>query len=713
MNINEWLVSSSYLQSQDDRVWQREGYESIDYSDGDQLEEGLLATLRAADDVSVFSPELAAACVSWHSRYHFSAERANLLRPFASYLQPGKTVLEIGAGCGAVTRYLGESGATVLALEGSLRRARIARERTRELDNVVVMAERFQDFAPGRRFDVVTLIGVLEYASLFSQASRPALHMLEVARGMLVPGGRLILAIENKLGLKYMAGVPEDHLGQPMVGLEDRYPAIGARTYGRHELNALLREAGFARARFSVPLPDYKLPSSVLTERGATVERETFDAGTLLSQAVRRDPQLTPTTFNLQRTWPVVADNQLTLDLANSFLIEAVEGADALIEETALAYHYSTQRLAPYVRETCFELDLNSAAVLVHSRALMPQLSAGKGDVRQQVQEHSDYVRGRLLIDDIRDVLSQPKWKLDSLTDAIRRYLHALEQALREQGHAVILDNVDAILPDDFTDATPSNLVQSADGRIVYFDREWITPRPTLGWLLLRSLLFAYGGTVVAPMADSGDISVRGLLLDVFAHLFGAVEGNAFEHWIRRELAFQRQVTGKDQSEAISGMLDALVPRADIYVPEQESSPMEQGFASLQHSLNLAAQHGINTYALISDVRTALQESFGKAEPALERVEAIMMQLAEGQAALHERLVGTDDRLEDSIRHWSAEQSAVAEQLQESLRAEQRQETVRALEVKVEAMAATQTDLIAAYQDMLQRLQKRPWWKFW
>ena len=57
------------------------------------------------------------------------------------------------------------------------------------------------------------LIGVLEYAGVFSDGYEPALKMLKKARSMLNPNGRLFIAIENQLGLKYFAGVPEDHIG--------------------------------------------------------------------------------------------------------------------------------------------------------------------------------------------------------------------------------------------------------------------------------------------------------------------------------------------------------------------------------------------------------------------------------------------------------------------------------------------------------------------
>ncbi|MCS3846015.1 SAM-dependent methyltransferase [Xanthomonas campestris] len=704
--MNDLLVAAGYVLPADIAVWRREGYDSIDYSDGDNSEDGLLATLRAAADVSVFSAELAVACVDWPSRYHLSTERANLLRPFAHYLHPGARVLEIGAGCGAITRYLGESGADVLALEGSLRRASIARERTRELRNVAVVAERFQDFAVAERFDVVTLIGVLEYASLFSDAQSPALHMLQAARQLLAPGGRLILAIENQLGLKYMAGVPEDHLGHPMVGLENRYQPRGARTYGRSELDGLLREAGYGRSRFSAPLPDYKMPATIVTERGLSADPSLFDAGALAAQAVRRDPQLTPTTFNLQRVWPVVASNGLALDLANSFLVEAVAEDVVMSEQTELAYHYSTQRLAAYARETLFVAEPDRP-LRVRARRLSDAPTAESG-VRLHVQSDSDYFRGVLLVDGIRAALAKPGWTRNDIVAEVRRYLHALAQVLHDDGYAVSLDSADSVLPDDYLDATPSNLLRTADGRIVYFDREWAVERPTLGWLLLRSLLFTYGGSIVATMAEGEPINLRTLLLDVMAGVFASAADGNFDQWLDRELAFQRQVTGKDQREAIEGMLDASVPRTAELEPAGAGRHLEivDGFASLQHSLNLAGQHGVNMYASIAQLHAALGDGLAHMQPTLQRIEAVVQQLAEGQGALHDRLVATDDRLVDSIQHWGAQQSELTDRLNGALEKFESSEMLRALEAKLDVMAEIQNQQMA----MLVKMQGRRWW---
>ena len=153
-------------------VWSQTEFQSIDYSDGEEVEQRLQDIIDTAPDISSLSLALRQHCTDWPTTYHLSGLRANILRPFE--ITEEHDVLEIGAGCGALSRYLGECGASVLALEGSLRRARIARSRTRDLDNVTVVAEKLSAFEVPQQFDLVTLIGVLEYAGLDGEVSDPA-----------------------------------------------------------------------------------------------------------------------------------------------------------------------------------------------------------------------------------------------------------------------------------------------------------------------------------------------------------------------------------------------------------------------------------------------------------------------------------------------------------------------------------------------------------
>src|ERR1700737_4522467 len=131
---------------------------SFAYSDGAEAERRIYDVIRGARDRGTFSNELAGAIEGWPSEYHLSRQRHCIVRPLG--IKPRDRVLEFGCGCGAITRYLGEIGAGVTAIEGAWPRARAAAERCRDLPNVTVIDDDFLQFAANGQFDWVLLVGV-------------------------------------------------------------------------------------------------------------------------------------------------------------------------------------------------------------------------------------------------------------------------------------------------------------------------------------------------------------------------------------------------------------------------------------------------------------------------------------------------------------------------------------------------------------------------
>ena len=116
------------------------------------------------------------------------------------------------------------------------------------------------------KFDYITLIGVLEYAGRYTQTDNPYYDFLVRIKKYLKPEGTLIVAIENKFGLKYWAGAKEDHSGRYFDSIENYLIDGSIRTFGKVELKELLNLAGFENVNFYYPMPDYKLPTQVFSD---------------------------------------------------------------------------------------------------------------------------------------------------------------------------------------------------------------------------------------------------------------------------------------------------------------------------------------------------------------------------------------------------------------------------------------------------------------
>ncbi|MCR5831033.1 MAG: class I SAM-dependent methyltransferase [Lachnospiraceae bacterium] len=203
---------------------------------------------------------------SWSVMYHLSYIRENV----AAWLpiKPTDKVLEIGSGCGAVTGVLARLAESVTCVELSKKRSLINAYKNREYDNIRIMVGNFEDVEKGltEKFDYITLIGVLEYASSYINAERPFNTFLETLKKHLKPGGKVVIAIENRLGMKYFAGCKEDHLGTFFGGIEGYGPDAKVRTFSKERLINLLEESGYHDSKFYYPYPDYKLPHTIYSD---------------------------------------------------------------------------------------------------------------------------------------------------------------------------------------------------------------------------------------------------------------------------------------------------------------------------------------------------------------------------------------------------------------------------------------------------------------
>ena len=229
------------------------------YSDGD-VEDRLLQLCESGRDLN----EILRENDDWAILYHLSDIRENVL-DWYDFDSEG-TLLEIGAGCGAVTGLFCRKTAHVTAIDLSKRRSSINAARNGKYGNLEIMVGNFQDIQIEKKFDYVTLIGVLEYSGYYISSDTPYRDMLRKVKNYLKPGGKLLIAIENKFGLKYWSGAAEDHTGGLFDGIENYAGVKGVYTFSRPEITELLESAGFSSNTFYYPMPDYKLPDAVYSD---------------------------------------------------------------------------------------------------------------------------------------------------------------------------------------------------------------------------------------------------------------------------------------------------------------------------------------------------------------------------------------------------------------------------------------------------------------
>jgi 2-polyprenyl-3-methyl-5-hydroxy-6-metoxy-1,4-benzoquinol methylase len=192
---------------------------------------------------------------------------------------PGARVLDVGAGWGQISLPLAAVH-EVTALEPTPERLAFIRAAAAQdglADRMHFVQADFLDLRFTTRFDVIACIGVLEWVPSH-RAGEPRnlqVEFLARARDTLAPGGSLVLGIENRVGLKYLLGARDDHLGVPGIAVLDHALAdkrwrelkgepLRSLTHTRAELALLFAEAGFAPPTFFAAFPDYKVPEVIL-----------------------------------------------------------------------------------------------------------------------------------------------------------------------------------------------------------------------------------------------------------------------------------------------------------------------------------------------------------------------------------------------------------------------------------------------------------------
>lgn len=231
------------------------------YNEGDDEENLVLETLKNGTDPM----EVLLKDKRWPVLYQLSPKRKTIVAPMD--LRETDQVLEIGAGMGACTGAIAQRVAHVDCIDLSHRRCLANAYRNQAYDNIRIYAGNFENIRLEKQYDVVVLIGVLEYSGFYiHDAADPYAAFLERIHGLLKPGGRLYIAIENRLGMKYFAGAIEDHLGAPFVGIEGYPGEKKVCTFSRQELIALLERSGYLTPYFFYPYPDYKLPSVIFSD---------------------------------------------------------------------------------------------------------------------------------------------------------------------------------------------------------------------------------------------------------------------------------------------------------------------------------------------------------------------------------------------------------------------------------------------------------------
>ena len=276
---------------------------------------------------------------SWPILYHLSPLRENIVEWIP--MSPDAKVLEVGSGCGAITGAFARKAGSVTCVDLSKKRSTINAYRHSECENVTIHVGNFKDIEPDlpNDFDYICLIGVFEYGQSYIGGDTPYEDFLEILTPHLKEGGRIIIAIENKYGLKYFAGCKEDHLGTYFSSIENYAEGGGVRTFSRRGLERIFKNCGVEEYHFYYPYPDYKFMTTLYSDAYQPSKGE-------LSNNLRNFDRDRMLLFDEKNAFDGIAEDGLFSVFANSYI--AVIGGDFDVKYVK----YSNDRAPEYAIKT-------------------------------------------------------------------------------------------------------------------------------------------------------------------------------------------------------------------------------------------------------------------------------------------------------------------------------------------------------------------------
>ncbi len=460
-----------------------------EYRDGS--EEYLLSLFKKLKNINSYPVDLQSYIINWPTRYHLSHKRVNLLEGMKELFNPEWSVLELGAGTGALTLWLSEFFKKVDAVEGSPLRAEVMKARLKNRANVKIIVNDIRSISLEDKYDMIIIVGVLEYIPYFSNISQPldaCVNFLKRIKTYLNEKGILLLAIENKIGVKYLAGCTEDHSGKLFNGIAD-YPEHSPITFSRKELEYLLMRAGYNSIKFYHLFPDYKFPDLFLNDE---LERFNIDPsgwfrGNFEDYSGYRlylypDVLLSVTLFKAG----------LLSHFSNSFLVLCGKhkyDISRFESNWFIKKFWNPINIDPKLHHT-IELKKAGGRFIIHRTPLKNGvLQKDFNEVEFHFTQKEEYIEGEPLIIEAykKIMLKENNEPLKKLFEVVLKNLIRNFSTGKNDGDGYPLLEGTAI------DYTLWNLIRTEKEDIAFIDRKWSRKSPVpVDFVLFRSLLYLH-----------------------------------------------------------------------------------------------------------------------------------------------------------------------------------------------------------------------------
>lgn len=352
---------------------------------------------------------------------------------------------------------------------------------------------------PEKKYDYTVVIGALEYMK------NPAVF-LEGVKRLLKDDGHMLVAADNRLGIRYFCGDRDPFTGRNFDGIEHYHRIshldwqnINGRCYSGHELKEIFKSAGMTDCKFYSVFPDIRETQLVYAQNFTPTED--------LSARYSPSYNFPDTVFLEEETlYGDLIRNGMFHSMANSYLIEYSQKGEF---DNVLHATLSLDRGRDNAMITIIRGDGEAKSV-----EKLPAYPEGSFKI-QKLQEHAEdlrkhglkvvesrtennsfvmpFINAPTALDYLRSLAGKDREEFIAAVDSFRELILKSSEHVQEEGEG---DGLGVILKRGYMDLVPINcFCVSADkeeNSFVFFDQEFYEDNCYANAIIYRLVYLLY-----------------------------------------------------------------------------------------------------------------------------------------------------------------------------------------------------------------------------
>ena len=351
------------------------------------------------------------------------------------------------------------------------------------------------------KFNIIILIGINENEKINLK------NLVRRLEGFLEMDGRILLAVDNKFGLRFWAGNPENILEKKftsLLGYNNEYEKI--ETYTKRYIETQLNEIGY-KTRFYYPLPDYRRPNVIFSD-DALPEYNSID---------KYNPYYTGKSdilFNEIDVFREIlkTDKDMFTFFANSFLVEVIKKE----KEYDTTYNYISYnnlrkekyRLITKISNTYVEKQIVNEKAEEHYEniknniKILQENNIKTVDYIDEDKIKSKYIEQKYLLNNVLTEKLE-KGQVEEFDNIIKNYINQISvKPYKENKYENTAFGKYRVEVKDKSIIQDLNFVKNGmwdmtfkncfliDNQFYFFDQEWNEPNLPVEYILYRAILY-------------------------------------------------------------------------------------------------------------------------------------------------------------------------------------------------------------------------------